>query len=121
MSYSQTSSSNTENLDPGFDDSASAGPGGETPTDTGFERHASLERLVGRFGNIRLEFSCDLGRASMNMRALLALKKGSVVAVDRPVDEDLAVRLNGVFLGRADVMIVDTRVLLRITEISHED
>ena len=118
MSYSQTSSSNTDNLDPDFAAEVKA-PEPETsaPPPAGDQ----LVDLLRRFGNVRLELSCDVGEAPMKLNSLLALEKGSVVAIERPVGEDLGLRLNGVSFGRADVMIVDSRVLLRVTEIGSNE
>lgn len=80
-----------------------------------------LLALLERFGNSRLELSCDLGQTSMNLHALLALEEGSVVRVHRATGEDLGLRLNGQPFGRADVMVVESRVLLRITEVGHRE
>ena len=87
----------------------------ETPTESGFRD------VLHRHHNVRLELSCELGDTSMELRSLLALSEGSVVRVGRPVGEDLGLRLNGVSFGRADVMVVDARVLLRLTEIGDDD
>ena len=119
MSYSQTSSSNIEALGASVESAPDSAV--ESLGQNESDASARLERLLRRFGNVRLALSCDLGRTNMELKALLALEAGSVVTVDRPVGEDLGLRLNGVFLGKADVMVVDSRVLLRITEIRHED
>ena len=111
MSSSPISSSNS-NLDPGYDEAAVSSEAAAPP-----DGRQRLDTLLRRFGNVRLRVACDVGTATMTLRALLALKEGSVVTAARTAGDDLALGLNGMMFGRADVMVADTKVLLRITEI----
>jgi flagellar motor switch/type III secretory pathway protein FliN len=76
-----------------------------------------FERLLARFGTVRVQFDCALGVTQMKLRNVLALKIGSIVMLDRPVGEDLEVSINGVPVGGADVAIADSSVRVRITKL----
>lgn len=80
------------------------------------DTESPFARVLRRHHDVRLQMSCELGGTAMRLRALLALTQGSVVVVDSPVGEDLRLRLNGVPFGHADVMVADSKVLLRLTE-----
>jgi len=58
-----------------------------------------------------------LGRVEMPVGEILALGPGSIVDVGRLVDEPVELLVNDKLIARGDVVVVDERFGLRITEI----
>lgn len=110
MSSSQTSSSNTENLD-------RVGPEPQ-PQPPGVA--LLLHDLVERFGNIPIFLSFEIGETTASIRNLLALEKGSLVKVRKTAGEKLDVRVNDSAWGSAEVMSIDPKATLRITELADD-
>lgn len=85
-----------------------ATPGGLDP-----EQLANLEHLL----DVRLPITIRLGSTRMPLEELLALTPGSILELDRREDEPLELLANGQVVGRGEVVVVDERFGLRITEI----
>jgi flagellar motor switch protein FliN len=81
----------------------------------------ALRRLVTKFGSVQLTLDCHLASTRMKLRSLLSLKSESIVPLGRPVGSDLMVRVNGIQFARADVRIVNARVVLRLTEVGVDE
>lgn len=75
---------------------------------------ASLDVLL----DIPVTLSLELGRTRMSIRELLALGQGSVVRLDRPAGEPLDILVNGCLVARGEVVVVNDRFGVRITEIA---
>jgi flagellar motor switch protein FliN/FliY len=67
--------------------------------------------------DIPVTLALELGRTRMSIRELLQLSQGSVVKLDRPAGEALDVLVNGCLIARGEVVVVNERFGLRITEI----
>ena len=114
MSYSPTSSSSSET--PG-----SAVEGASVGSESTERDRERLGRLVDCFGKVQLELECRLGQTEMKLRNLLGLSAGSIVVLDRVAGEDLDVSINGRLFGRAEVLVVEGRMLLRMVELGAHD
>ena len=66
---------------------------------------------------IPIKICAELGYAKLPIRELLNLGPGSVVELDRLAGESIDLVVNGVLVGRGDVVIVDENFAVRITEI----
>ena len=73
----------------------------------------SLELVM----DIPVTLSMELGRTRMSIRDLLQLAQGSVVKLDRPAGEPLDVLVNGCLIARGEVVVVNDRFGVRITDI----
>ena len=58
-----------------------------------------------------------LGRASMEVAALLRLARGSVIELDRKVGEAIDIYVNNRLVARGEVVVVDERLGVTMTEI----
>jgi flagellar motor switch protein FliN len=58
-----------------------------------------------------------LGRASMEVAALLRLTRGSVIELDRKVGEAIDIYVNNRLVARGEVVVVDERLGVTMTEI----
>lgn len=73
----------------------------------------NLERVL----DIRLVATARLGLVEMPVGEILALGPGSIIDVGRLVDEPVELLVNEKLIARGDVVVVDERFGLRITEI----
>ena len=67
--------------------------------------------------NIPVQVSLELGKAKMDLRELLQLGQGSVVELERMIDEPLDVLVNGALVARGEVVVVDNKFAIRLTDI----
>lgn len=67
--------------------------------------------------DIRLEATARLGRVEMPISSILGLGPGSIVEVGHMVDEPVDLYVNNKLIARGDVVVVDEKFGLRITEI----
>lgn len=105
-----------------------------SPLDRGFDQRtgeaasaASETALLGSDGpllnsvdvlkDVPLRVTVELGRTRMLVRELLALRVGAVVELDRTAGGPVDVLVNGVLIARGEVVVVDERFGVRVTEI----
>lgn len=62
-----------------------------------------------------------LGRSRMNIGALLRLKTGDVVELDRRVGEPADIFVNNRLIARGEVVLIDGTLGVTLTEIIHQD
>ncbi|MFO1406059.1 MAG: flagellar motor switch protein FliN [Steroidobacteraceae bacterium] len=67
--------------------------------------------------DVRLTLTLEVGRSRITVRDLLALAPGSVVELDRKAGEPLDMFVNGVLVARGEVVVVNERFGLRLTEV----
>ena len=65
---------------------------------------------------IPVEVVVELGRKTMLIREVAALKPGEVIHLEQPVDAPLDVRVGDKLLARGELVMVEGKVGLRITE-----
>ena len=73
----------------------------------------NIERVL----DIRLVATARLGRIDLPIGAILALGPGSIIEVGHLVDEPVELLVNDKLVARGDVVVVDERFGIRITEI----
>lgn len=108
----------------GGDDIATALAGNE-----GAVRRANFDSLDGASANansandidlvmdVPVQVTVELGRAKMQIRNLLALTYGSVIELDILAGEPLEVVVNGCLVAQGEVVIVNDRYGIRLTDI----
>jgi len=67
--------------------------------------------------DIPVNISAVLGRANMSVAQLLQLAQGSVLELDRKVGEAIDIYVNNRLVARGEVVIVDERLGVTMTEI----
>jgi len=70
--------------------------------------------------HVNVELEVKLGEASLTVAELFALKAGSVVALDRGVDEVVDVLLNGKVVAVGQLAVCGDQLGVRITAINNE-
>ena len=73
----------------------------------------SLDRLLGVDLNLSLRF----GQRSLTLREILDLASGSIVELDRRVEEPAELLLGGKLIARGEVVVVDGNYGIRVTEV----
>lgn len=86
---------------------------GETPRDGGMATINDLEAVYG----IPVEVSAVLGKATMQVSSLLKLGRGAVIELDRKVGEAIDIYVNNRLVARGEVVVVEDRLGITMTEI----
>lgn len=71
--------------------------------------------------DIPVQVSAVLGKASMQVSQLLKLGRGAVVELDRKVGEAIDIYVNNRLVARGEVVIVEDRLGVTMTEIIKMD
>ncbi|HEY0435337.1 MAG TPA: flagellar motor switch protein FliN [Phenylobacterium sp.] len=95
-------------------DEFAAGDGG-LPETLGDEEKSATD-LAPVF-DVPVNISAVLGRASLSVAQLLQLGQGSVLELDRKVGEAIDIYVNNRLVARGEVVIVDERLGVTMTEI----
>ena len=67
--------------------------------------------------DVAVTLALEVGRARMSVRDLLQLAPGSVVELDRLAGEPLDVLVNGVRVARGEVVVVNEKFGIRLTDV----
>lgn len=71
--------------------------------------------------DIELEITTVLGRTKMSLKDVFELTKGSLIELDTLKDQEVEIFVNGRKIGYGEVVIVDRKFGVRITNILGED
>jgi len=82
---------------------------GATPANMG-----NIELLM----DIALDASIELGRTQMSIKEILALGSGSVVELEKAAGEAADFLVNGKIIARGEVVVIDGKFGIRLTEIA---
>jgi flagellar motor switch protein FliN/FliY len=67
--------------------------------------------------DVAVTLALEVGRARMSVRDLLQLAPGAVVELDRLAGEPLDVLVNGVRIARGEVVVVNEKFGIRLTDV----
>lgn len=87
--------------------SSTGGSGSTLPAD------ANLDLIL----DVQVTLSLEVGRARIPIRNLLQLNQGSVVELERVAGEALDVFVNGTLVAQGEVVVVNERFGVRLTEV----
>ena len=82
-------------------------------TQSGTENIKNLELLL----DIPLDVSVEVGRSRMLVRDLLQMDEGYVVELGKQANEPLDVYVNSRLIARGEVVMVDDKLGLRLTDV----
>jgi len=77
------------------------------------EEHARLDSIL----DIPVTISMEVGRSKINIRNLLQLNQGSVVELERVAGEPLDVLVNGTLIAHGEVVVVNDKFGIRLTDV----
>ncbi len=67
--------------------------------------------------DVPLQLTVELGTCLMPMREVLQLNVGSVVQLDKVADEPVQLSVNSKLVARGEVVVVENRFGIKITEL----
>lgn len=85
------------------------GPKGATPPGQEINLNLILD--------VSVTLALEVGRARMSVRDLLQLAPGTIVELDRLATEPLDVLVNGVRVARGEVVVVNDKFGIRLTDV----
>lgn len=87
----------------------------------GHDGDPSAPLNLGAVYDVPVQVSAVLGHASMQVSQLLKLGRGAVIELDRRVGEAIDIYVNDRLVARGEVVIVDDRLGVTMTEIVKQD
>ena len=100
---------------------AGAAPGDDDIAYHEDEQAARIAADLEAVFDVPVQVSAVLGRATMQVSQLLKLGRGAVVELDRKVGEAIDIYVNNRLVARGEVVVVDERLGVTMTEIVKAD
>ena len=97
------------------DDGAESGSGAEAPAGVADVPVVSLKMPA--IHEVSLEAYAILGTASMPVSQLLRMGRGAVVELDTGLGDEIEMRINDQLVAKGEVVVVEDRIAIEITEI----
>jgi flagellar motor switch protein FliN/FliY len=98
-----------------------------SPRSTAAEEHAFEEELapseqtdyigLADLDDVRMQVSAELGTCRLHVREILELQRGSVLPLDKLAGEMADVRVNGILIGRGEIVVIGDTINVRIADI----
>lgn len=86
------------------------------PANTTVEKN-DVEIDLDSLMDVQITLSVEIGRRKMPIRQVISLNQGSVVELDRLVEEPLDLLVNGTLIARGEVVVTDGRFGLRLINV----
>ena len=107
--------------DEAMDEQAEASAQAETVELEELEEDAPIsgeeKRKLDAILDIPVTISMEVGRSHISIRNLLQLNQGSVVELDRVAGESLDVLVNGTLIAHGEVVVVNDKFGIRLTDV----
>lgn len=85
---------------------------------------ASEEPMSDNFhllADVPVRLSVEVGSVSKPLAEILAFQEGEVIELDRQCDEPVDIKVNGTLVAKGEVIKVDGRFGVRITELANNE
>lgn len=89
----------------------------DAPSGSATEHGTSVADAKGAAYDISIELIAVLGTAELQVSQILKLGRGAVVELDSMVGEPIEVHANNVLVARGEVVVVDDKLGVQVTEI----
>ena len=80
------------------------------------EQECPVSQKIDSFGDLTTPMEVRVGQCTMTLKELCALTVNGVLPLDKPVGETLDLYVGNVRLASGEVVIIEDRMALRITE-----
>jgi flagellar motor switch protein FliN/FliY len=90
----------------------------DTLLDPNGEQKKEYSRDIDFLMDIPVKVVVELGKANVELGELLRMGMGSVLELEKPSDEPLDVHINGKLIGRGEVVVVNNRFGIKLTEVA---
>ena len=67
--------------------------------------------------DVPLDVTVELGRTSKKIKEILEFQPGSIVELNKLAGETMDILINGKFVARGEVVVIDENFAVRITDI----
>lgn len=92
----------------------------EVPEHDGIDEDTLKDIGLKAVYDIPVNITVVLGKTSMTVNQLLKLSKGSVIELDKSVGEPIEMHVNNKLVAKGEVVIVEERIGITLTEIVKE-
>ncbi len=82
---------------------------------------SNLSKLLERIMDIPLTVEVVVGSTTMILKDLLNIGPGSVIELDREINEPVDIRVNGKLMAQGELVVIGEKFGVRITEIYKEE
>jgi flagellar motor switch protein FliN/FliY len=72
---------------------------------------------MGIIMDVPLEITVELGRTTKSIQDILEFSPGTVITLDRMAGETIDILVNGKFVAKGEVVVIDENFGIRITDI----
>lgn len=79
-----------------------------------------LEQIA-HLSDVPIDIEVELGRRTLPLSGILALAPGSVIKMPRSAGENIDILAGGAFIGSGEIVIIEERFGVRITDFREED
>jgi flagellar motor switch protein FliN/FliY len=76
-----------------------------------------MSSRIGRISAVEMTLTVEIGRARVSVQELLDAQPGTVIELDRAVGSEADVFLNGRMIAHGEIVVVDRRFAVRVTEV----
>ena len=78
---------------------------------------AGTQENIGLIKDVPLEVTVELGRTTKSISEILEFSPGTIIELDRIAGEPIDVLVNGKFVAKGEVVVIEESFGVRITEI----
>jgi flagellar motor switch protein FliN/FliY len=80
----------------------------------------SVLEQTAHLANVPIDLEAELGRRTMTLDSSLALRVGSVIRLPRSAGENIVILAGGHLLWSGEIVIIEERFAVRITDFKEE-
>ena len=81
----------------------------------------NLELGLESLYDVPVNISVILGRSNMQLSNLLKLSKGSVIELDRNVNEPVDIYVNDKIIAKGEIVVVDNKIGITLTKLVYKE
>lgn len=75
-----------------------------------------LENSLGELGNVTVQVSAELGKATIMLTDWLNLTEGTLIELDKPVSQEIDILINDVCKGKGKLTVVDNNLAVKVSK-----
>jgi flagellar motor switch protein FliN/FliY len=81
----------------------------------------AAQEHIAHLADVPIDITVELGRKTMTLREVLALTAGSVIRMSRSAGENIDLIAGGAVFASGEIVIIEERFGVRITDFKEED
>lgn len=101
--------------------SAAASTQAEPKAEETVKKPSKLSASLEAFGEVRYTVDILVGHAVRTIGQIMNLKKGDIIALDRPAHESVILSIDGTPIGLAEVVMSEKGSSIQITEVGSSE